>query len=138
VAQDNEKSTLAKVGPVGAAIAILAFGFPPPPKVLLFDWSKAFPGIGAFGLLIGLAFGLYITNKHGRLQPKRKGALTIALLASVFLLVAGRYFQIVGNAENHFPETVVGFFAINILIGILLFLVAPAIKLVRDAFVRHE
>jgi hypothetical protein len=50
----------------------------------------------------------------------------------------GRYFSIRPDAENHFFETVVEFFAINILIGILLFLVAPAIKQVRDAFGQGE
>lgn len=132
--EDDEKSSW--LWPFGTAVAVLVLF--PPPGVVLFGWTEAFRVFGAFGLLIGLVFGLYITNKQGRLQPKRRGVLTIALLASAFLVITFRYFYIKEDAENHFAETVIEFFAIDILVGILLFLVAPAIKLVRDAVDRHE
>jgi multisubunit Na+/H+ antiporter MnhB subunit len=121
---------------VGAAIAVLV-SFPPP-EVLLFGWSEGFRALGAAGLVIGLAFGLYTTNKKGRFQPKRRGVLAIVLLASAFLVITLRYFHIKEDAENHFPETVFEFFAIDILVGILLFLVAPAIELLKHAFGRDE
>ena len=132
--EDDEKSSW--LWPFGTAVAVLVLF--PPPGVVLFGWTEAFRVFGAVGLLIGLVFGLYITNKQGRLQPKRRGVLTIALLASAFLVITFRYFHIKEDAENHFPETLVEFFAINILVGILLFLVAPAIKLVQHSVGRHE
>lgn len=134
---DDEKSTSASwLWPFGTAVAVLVFF--PPPEVLLFGWTEAFRVFGAFGLLTGLAFGRFITNKKGCLQPRRRGVLTIAVLASAFLLITARYFHIKEDAENHFAEVVIEFFAIDILVGILLFLVAPAIKLVREAVDRHE
>jgi len=135
LSDDNKSSPSNWLWPFGPAIVILVVF--PPPKVLLFAWVAAFKIFAAAGLLSGLYFGRNITNKQGRLQPKGKGILAIALLASVLLVVFVRYFHIVEDAENHFPETVVEFFASNILIGILLFLVSPAIRVVTDAF-RHR
>jgi hypothetical protein len=134
VAEDEKPGPLSRLWPFGAAILILVSEFPPPPKVLLGQSEKLFKGIAAAGLLIGLVFGLYTANKRGYLQPKRKGLLIIGLFAAVFLTVTARYFQIVVDTENHYYETVVEFFVINILSGFLLFLVGPAIRLMKGTF----
>ena len=129
---------LSRLWPFGASVLILVSEFPPSPSVLLNRAEQLFKGSAAAGLLIGLVFGLYVTNKRGYLQPKRRGLLVISLFAAIFLTVTLRYFKILADAENHYYETIGEFFVINILIGLLLFLVGPAIRLMKGTFGANE
>jgi multisubunit Na+/H+ antiporter MnhB subunit len=136
MSESDEKATPGGwLWPFGGAIATLLLF--PAPEVVLFGWSQAFKVIGAAGLIIGVAFG-YIANRKSRPQSNQRGACSIALVALIFLALTARYFHVKEDAENHFSETIIEFFSVHILIGALLFFVAPAIKLMNDAFRRHD
>lgn len=135
--EDEDQSKLKQLWPFGAAVAFLVFEFPPPP-VILFEASKVmFKGLGAAGLLIGLVFGLF-TRKAGYFRPKKRAIIALGALAVLFLAFTLRYFHVLEDAENHYYETVIYFFVINILIGLLLFLVGPAMRIALDAFGHEE
>ena len=132
--EDDQKSGFPKwLFPIGSAVILLLSNLPPLPTVLFEDSQAWFKGIGAAGLLFGIGFGAYLTNKEGKLRSKRVGLRLLAVLAVIFLVVHLRYHSVLKDAENHYYETVIEFFLANIVDGTLLFLVIPGVKAVATA-----
>jgi hypothetical protein len=134
MAEDEKPGRLTQALPYGAAMASLLVNFPALPG-LVFGESKAFfKGLGAFGLIVGLGFGWYLTNSRGRFRTKREGLLAMVIVAVAFIAVYVRYGNILGDAENNRAEIIGEYFVIDMLVGFLLFVVAPAARLMIEYF----
>lgn len=129
MAEDQEKPGKAgTLFPIGGAIALLILQRPMPPALLFSESGEMWKIIHGVGLLIGLTVGYYLTNKAGRLQPKKKGLAVIGGVLVAFLSLFIHYRYMRNDAENHAIAITVEFAVIAILIGILLFLAAPAAR----------
>lgn len=129
--QQGKPKTIKRWWPLGASVVFLLANFPPAPAVLFSTGKAEFLGLKSAGLLTGVLSGLYLTNKPARLQPKRRAGIVIASLALLFFFLTVFYFSLLDDAENHLTISLLLFFVLNVLIGTLVFLVTPALALIR-------
>src|ERR1700735_5546144 len=98
MAEDEKPSRLAQALPYGAAMTYLLINFPALPGLLFGESKVFFKGLGAFGLIVGLGFGWYLTNRRGQFRTKREGLRAIAIVAVTFIAVNVRSANILGDA----------------------------------------